>query len=170
MIAACIFVSMGESQLPPASLGGSPRSANGFDSHYLPISASLLRLSVCEILHRCFKSGVCFPQSSSSFIGKPLWLSKLNILGPCFPNGGTLGWAGKPNQPSEPLLPWGEPLQLSLSSSLQVAHLGRWVLTVPCLCPSNPSHCGSFLISSVVENLCCQSTYCHHRHLLCKWL
>ena len=50
-----------------------------------------------------------------------------------------------------PLAPWGEPLQLCLSSHFGVAYLWAWVLTILCLCPSYLSHCGFFLISLVVQ-------------------
>ena len=39
-----------ETQLPPASLGGSPRSAGGFDPGSFQISASALGPRACELL------------------------------------------------------------------------------------------------------------------------
>ena len=61
----------------------------------------------------------------------------------------------EPNMGLRLLTPWGEPLQLPLSSHLWVAYLGVWVLIILCLFPSYHSHCDSFFICLVVENIFC---------------
>ena len=55
MAATRVNICWGLSWLPPASPGGSPRSANVSDPGFLQIPASLLGLRVCEILHEFFK-------------------------------------------------------------------------------------------------------------------
>ena len=50
-----------------------------------------------------------------------------------------------------PLAPWGEPLQLWLTSHLCVTHPGVWVLTILQLCSSYLSRCGSFLKSFLLD-------------------
>ena len=58
----CLFP-QDESYFPPASLGGSLRSAHWSDPGYFQITASALSLQVCEILCVTFKSGVCISHS-----------------------------------------------------------------------------------------------------------
>ena len=62
-----------------------------------------------------------------------------------------LGWGAQYGS----LTSWGEPLQLWLPTLLYVTYLGMWVLTILQLHCSYPSHCSSFLISSVGGNLFC---------------
>ena len=69
----CLYP-QGESQLPPASLGSSPRSASGSDPGSFQITVSALGLGVCEILCAPFKSGVCISYS-------PLALLKVSFTG-----------------------------------------------------------------------------------------
>ena len=63
--------------------------------------------------------------------------------------------AGEPNVGVRPLAPWVGHLGLWYSSCLWVADLGVRVLTISFLSPSYPSHCGSFFISLIVENIFC---------------
>ena len=72
----------------------------------------------------------------------------------------TLSWGAQCGA-QNPLL--RKPLQLGLPSCLWVAWLGMWTLTIPHLYPSCPSHCGSFLMSLVVEKLFCWSSGCFHQ-------
>ena len=53
----------GESQMPPDTPRGSPRSACGSDPDSFQIIASALGLGVCEILCSPFKSGVSISPS-----------------------------------------------------------------------------------------------------------
>ena len=64
--------------------------------------------------------------------------------------------------------PWGEPLQLLLSSCLWVTQLRVWVLTILHLNSPYPSHCGSYFISLVVKDLFCQFSG-HSHHWRRKW-
>ena len=52
---------LGDLQLPPPSVGSSPRSAGGSDPGSLHITASSLGARICEILHTPFQSGSLFP-------------------------------------------------------------------------------------------------------------
>ena len=76
----------GELQLPPASLGDSPKSAGRSDPSSFQIAASTLGPVVCEILCVPFKSGFSFPQPSVFPKSKPCLPSKLNILGAHLPD------------------------------------------------------------------------------------
>lgn len=62
-----------ESQLPLASLGGSPRSVSGSDPGFFQINASALELRMCEILCAPLKSEFCFLKPSGSPVRKPHW-------------------------------------------------------------------------------------------------
>ena len=84
-----------EPQLPPASPGGSPRLASGSDSGSFQITASALGPGACEILCAPFKSGVYFPQPSSSPESKLCWPSKPNVLGAHLPGAGLPGWGAQ---------------------------------------------------------------------------
>ena len=64
----------GELQLPPASPGGSPRSAGGSDPGSFQITASSMGPGVCEILCAPFESGVSISLS-------PLGPSEVNSAG-----------------------------------------------------------------------------------------
>ena len=72
----------GELQLPPASLGDSPRSAGRSDPSSFQITASALGPVVCVALCAPFKT----PES------QPCWPSKPNILGTHLPGAGPPGW------------------------------------------------------------------------------
>ena len=61
--------------------------------------------------------------------------------------------AREPNVGLGPLPPWGGTLHLLLFSHLWVAYTGVWVLTILCLHPSYPTHCSSFFIPLIVENI-----------------
>ena len=60
LLAGChqLLSVQGESQLPPASPGGSPRSLNGSDPDTFQTAASALGLGASEVLCAPFKSGV----------------------------------------------------------------------------------------------------------------
>ena len=60
-----------------------------------------------------------FPTALWLWESKPCWLLKSNALGAYLPGAGPLV--------GEFLDPWGEPLQLQLSSYLVVVYLGLWV-------------------------------------------
>ena len=62
----------GESQLPPAFLGDSLRSASGSDPGVFQITASILELGACEVLHMPFKSGVSVSYSPLAFLNTRL--------------------------------------------------------------------------------------------------
>ena len=118
----------GESQLPPASLRGSVRSASGSDPGFFQTAVSALELRTCEILHTPFKSGVS--------VSCPL--SLLNIALLVFKarhSDDSSSWCRNPGLGSlmwlRPLTPWGGPPKLWYSSSLWVANLEVWVLTIP---------------------------------------
>ena len=74
---------------------------------------------------------------------------KARHSGVCLTKIETLMWGLKP------LSPGGGLLCLWYSSCLWVADLGVRVLTISFLSPSYPSHCGSFFISLIVENIFC---------------
>ena len=112
----------GKSHLPPASLGCSPRSANGltqvpfklvhlfWDSEYVSFCAHPLRVD--------------------SLFPTALWLSCMQawlafkglifLLNPLPPKTGEI------NVELRLLAPWGEPLQLWLSCHLRVTYPGYW--------------------------------------------
>lgn len=87
MAAASISVPRGESSLPPAFPGGSPRS----DPASFQITASALGLRACEILCTPFVNRVCFLQPSGSSVHKPSWPSEPEVLGPHLPGFRTHG-------------------------------------------------------------------------------
>ena len=90
----CLYP-QGELQLPPASLGASPRSASGSDPGSFQITASALGLGACEILCAPFKNGISFLQPSGSPEISPDGLSKPNVLGVHLPSAGPLGWGAQ---------------------------------------------------------------------------
>ena len=120
----CLY-SQGESQLPPASLGGSPRSASGSDPGCFQITASVLGLRAYEVLYVPFKSGVSGSYRPSTLLytspvglqSQAFWNLVLSVQDP---------QAWKPDVGLRPLTPWGEPLRLWLSSHLWVVS-GWWV-------------------------------------------
>ena len=95
----------GEPQLPPASLGGSPRSVGKSDPGSFWITACALGLRACEILCASFKSGVSISHSPLALLkvrpaafkakcsgglscwcrtpglGSPMWSSDHSLLG-----------------------------------------------------------------------------------------
>ena len=64
-------------------------------------------------------------------------------------------WTKESSVGLRPRSPWEEPSQFQLSSCLWVTYPGVWVLTILFLCPSYPSHCGSFFILLAVKNPSC---------------
>ena len=97
-------------QLLSASLGGSPKSANGSEPGSFEIPASQPSLGVCEILCVPFKSRVFVSYSPLALLCKLHWPSKPDVLGTRFPGAGPQ--AGEPNLRLGSLTPWGELLQL----------------------------------------------------------
>ena len=151
MASSSIYVSRRISSLLPASGGGTLRSASGSYPGSFQFTASVLGLGSCEILHEPFKGGnLCFLQPSNSPIFYSCWPSKPEVLEAFLPYAGCLGW--EPYLGVRTLTPWEELLQLWLSSHLWVVCLVVCVLTMLCLCPSYPSHCNSFFISSCAKS------------------
>ena len=124
-------------------------STSVFDLGSFQITASSLGLGPCEVLDMTFKC-LCFLQPSNSPIFYSCWPSKPEVLEACLPCAGCLGW--EPYLGVRTLTPWEELLQLWLSSHLWVVCLVVCVLTMLCLCPSYPSHCNSFFISSCAKS------------------
>ena len=143
-------------------------------SHLLPLREALQDQQVClaqapfkllllpwgpgvrEVLCASFKSGVCVSHSPLALLEVSLGgLQSQTFWGLVFP--GQDPQAGEPDVGLGPLTPRGEPLQLSFSSCLWVAYLGRGVVdwTIRGLGPSCPCHCGSFFISLVADDLFC---------------
>ena len=146
-------MSQGESHLPPPTLGGS----EGVWSGSFQITASELGLWAYEIFMWALKNGARFLQP----LTLPKHLSfKARCSGDLFSYCRTLSWGAQCGA-QNPLL--RKPLQLGLPSCLWVAWLGMWTLTIPHLYPSCPSHCGSFLMSLVVEKVFCWSSGCFHQ-------
>ena len=123
----------GELQFPPASLGGSPRSAGGSDAGSFQITASAPDPGVCEILHA---------QPSGSPVCMSHWPSKPDILGACLPSEGPQ--AGELDVGLGPLTPWGEPLQSWLSWGCE-----SWLYCVSALLP--------ILLWFLLYVFCCRS-------------
>ena len=65
-------LSKGESQLPSAYPGGSPRSAGGSDLSFFQISACVLGLRVCDILYAWLKSEDSVSYSLPAFPNRKL--------------------------------------------------------------------------------------------------
>ena len=138
--------------MPPASLGGSPRSANGSDPGSFQITASVLCLGALEILHVPFKSGISIPYSPQfsrmqallafkarcpglSFLVQNLdWGAQCGAWTPCF---------------------WGRTSAIVIILPFAGHLLRVWVLAVLHLYPSYPSCCGFFFIPLVVDKLFC---------------
>ena len=145
---------LGESQLPPASPGGSLRSASESDSGSFQTTASALGLGAWEILCVPFKCGVfvsyrplALPNiSPTGFQSQMFWRLVFLMQDP---------WVGDPNVGLGHIAPWKGPLWLCYSSCLWVTDPGVWVLTVPHYWHFCSSHCGSFFMSLVVENPFC---------------
>ena len=91
-------LSQRESQLPPATLEGSPRLVSWSDPGSFQMTAFVLGLGVCEILHVPFKNEVFV--SFSSLIHKPHQPSKPDVLGLSSwcrtPRLGSLMWGSDP--------------------------------------------------------------------------
>ena len=64
------------------------------------------------------KSGVCFPKPSDSSIFKSCWFLKPDVLKACHHDARSFHW--------RLTTPWGELLQLWLSSSSWIIYLGMW--------------------------------------------
>ena len=132
--------SQGESQLLPASLGSSPRSASGSDEvHFklLPLHLELKHIRFC----------VCPLRTESQFL-TVLWLSHMQAL---MVSKGTHSWDLPSWCRATGSLMWsfdpmGGPLQLWFWSFLWLTYLGLCVLTKPCMSLFYPSHCGSSLV------------------------
>ena len=162
MAAARVNICRGLSWLPPASPGGSPRSASGSDPGFLQIPASVLGLRVCEILHEFFKGIVCLsytplalPYTSSIGLqSQTFWLLVFTVQ--------------EPDVGSDSLL-----LRKNLYNCDYLPFVG-WVLTIPCLCPYYLSHCGSFFICLVMKNHfyslgCSHGYFIHSCNFVCPW-
>ena len=101
----------GELQFPPASLGGSPRSAGGSDPGSFQTTASALGPRAYEILCAPFKSGISISHIPLGLLKvSPAGLQSQKFWGLVFPVQDSQ--AGEPNVGLGPLTPWGESLQL----------------------------------------------------------
>lgn len=109
----------------------------------LQINTSPLDLGVCEILSAPCKRSLCFLQPFCSPESKPCWSSKPSVLGALIPGTDIPGWRADIGLGS--LTPWGESLQLWLTSHLCT----YW--TIPCLHYTYLSR--YFIISLVVGAL-----------------
>ena len=98
----------GESQLPPASPGGSPGLASGADPGAFQTAPSALALRVCEILCAPFKSRV---SASYSSLGLPN-VSSAGFQSQVFWSLNSWYRLGKPSVGLRSLTPQGRPLQL----------------------------------------------------------
>ena len=101
----------GEPQLPPASLGVSPRSVSGYDPGSFQITASVLGLRMCEVLSAPFKSRVSVSYNPMALpYARPSGLQSQAFCGLVFlvqdPR------AGESDEGTRLLTLWGEPLQL----------------------------------------------------------
>lgn len=109
------------------------------------------------------------PQPSSSPGHKPLWVSKLNVIG------GIISlvqepWVWRAQGKGQTPLPsgWeGDPPWMCCPSHLWITARRVPVLTRLHLGPSCPSQPDPFLMSWVVEKLFCSSSSCPQRRLLC---
>ena len=136
-----------ESQLSSSSLGGSLRSASESDSSFFQITLLPWVLECMRFcVHRLTVESLSHSPDSPEI--SPTDLQSQRFWGLIFPVQNLAD--GEPHEGLVPLAPWGEPLQLELSSHLWVTCPG--VLLVPCLRSSYPSYCISFFISLVVED------------------
>ena len=100
-----------ESQLLPASTGGSASSASGSDPGSFHVSASAPGAGVCEILYVSFKSGVSNSHSPLAFPKlSPTGLQRQMFCGLIFPEQDP--WAWEPDAGLRSLALWREALQL----------------------------------------------------------
>ena len=144
----------GESHLPLISPGDAPRSASGSDSGSFQITASVLGLGACEILHVSFKSEVSVSYSLLAFqYIRPGGLQCQIFWRFIF--SGQDPQAGDPDVELRLLAPWGELLQLWSSYFFVGCLLWGVSLGYTVFLPSYISCCGSFFVSLVVENLFC---------------
>ena len=82
--------------MPPASMGGSPRSASRSDPGSSEITASALVPRACDILCVSFESGLfIFLRPLALVKVRPHWPSKPNVLGAHLPSAGPLGWGAQ---------------------------------------------------------------------------
>ena len=117
-------MSMSQGWAPVAScpLEGSPRLASGSEPGSFQIIASALGLGRVRFC-------MC-PLRVESLFPTALWLSCTQAPLPSSPDAWGLVFlvlepqAGEPNVGLRPLVPWGEPLQLCLSSCLWVTYMG----------------------------------------------
>lgn len=138
-------------QYPPFFLGGPPGSSRGLTQAPFKLLPHTRSQSLWDFAGT-FKS-LYFQWPYGFLIRKPHQPSKSDVLGTPFISVGPLGW--EPDVRLEPLDPWGDPLQVSLSSYLCVTYLGGWVLTILHLFPSLLPHRGSFFINIELEKLFC---------------
>ena len=87
-----VSVAPGWAPQPPASAGGSPRSAGGSDTGSFQTAASALGPRACEILCGPFESGVSVSHSHLALQKVRPWPSKPNIMGARLPGVGALAW------------------------------------------------------------------------------
>ena len=109
------------------------------------------------------------PQPSSSPGHKPLWVSKLNVIGGIISLVQEL-WVWRAQGKGQTSLPsgWeGDPPWMCCPSHLWITARRVPVLTRLHLGPSCPSQPDPFLMSWVVEKLFCSSSSCPQRRLLC---
>ena len=130
------------------------KSESGSPPGSFQMTASMLELGVCEILCMPFKSGISiFTALQLSSTQVPLAFKARCFRGLSFlcrtPR------LGAPKVRHRPLAPWGEPLQMSLSSHLCITYVGVWVLIILPLCLYYPFYCSFFFISLILEHLFC---------------
>ena len=100
-----------ESQLPPASLGGSPRSESVSNSSSFQVTASALGFGMYEVLCAPFKCWVSVSYSPLALLyTSPTGLENQMFEGLIFLVQDP--WAGEPDEWLRPLTPLREPLQL----------------------------------------------------------
>ena len=137
--------------VPPASPGGSPRWARVYDLGFfqtpvLTQTQSKWEFCMCPLRVESVSNSppALLNTSSTGFRSQTFWGLPFLVQDP---------QAEDPNVELQPLAPWVEHLGLWYSSCLWVADLVVRVLSISFLSPSYPSHCGSFFISLIVENL-----------------
>ena len=86
----------GESKMPPASPGGSPRSASGSGLGSFQITASALGLRASEILHAPPRNGVSVSYNPPAFLYTiPAGLQIKTLWGAHLPSIGPSGWGAQ---------------------------------------------------------------------------
>lgn len=89
MAADCDFVPRG---VPVAFSGRVSKVSKWADPGSFQITACVLGLRACEILHMSFKNVISFLQPSGSLVLKSCWPSKPVVLRAPLPGAGPLGW------------------------------------------------------------------------------